>query len=512
VLGRVTRDGFDPTGATIVDLVRPLRVCNPATLGGGLGDPAVVLEAYRMRRSRLAARRPPTRGALVDAATEFGALRLAVKAAGDLLLPSTLTIGGAGAPPSDAANGLPFTCYAAKAVRTADGPRFAPVRRTVTDRFGPRVLDIRRPTRLCKPASVDDDPGNGPERPGTLVCYAVRLATTEPRQEAFGRTLIATANRIAGEPLALTRPAELCLASLDAGRPEPFTIPPPPVLESVRVGPATRAVPPGESVHFTAIGVFSDGTTKNYTRRVKWKSSDPTIATVGTTSGTWGLATGLAPGLVMISVTDPLTGIGSGDSGANATFNVIGELEAIRLAPTTARIRAGQDVQLNAVGIYTGGATQSITQQLLYETSDPAVAVAPNADGSRSRIDAVAPGTVAVSAVDPVTGIHSSASGGGATVTVLDHPIRLTLAPTTAARRVGESIAYTATGHFPDGTTKNLTQQVLYASSKPVVAAAPNTPGDRSRVDALRAGTTKISVVDPVTGLASPAATLTVNP
>lgn len=511
-LGRVLRDGFDVPAT--VDLVRPVRLCNPATSGlGSLGDPSVVLETYRARRSRLARRDAAPRGRILDTATDLGPLRLAVAAVGEVSLPSSLAIGGAAAPALGASGAIPFTCYAAKAVRAPDLPRFTPVRRIATDRFGPRVLDVRRPTRLCRPASIDGEPADAPGRPGTLVCYAARLAATEPRQEAFGRTLVATANRVAGEPLALTRVAEICLASLDAGRPVPF--PTPGVLESIRVGPPSRAVLPGEGAHFTATGFFSDGSSKNYTRRVRWRSSDPAIATVGTTTDVWGYATGLAPGRVTISVFDQQTGIGSQASGGSAVFNVLGDLEAIRLEPETARVRAGQAVALHAVGIYTGGATQTITQRLLYETSDARVAVAPNADGSRSRIEGLVPGTVTVTATDPTTGIRSSDSGGDAAVVVLGHPVRITLSPAAGTRRIGESIGYTATGHFADGSTLNVSQTLVYHSSDPSIAVASNAESARSRVDAVRAGTVSIRATDPASGLTTTAtgddATLTVT-
>ena len=60
---------------------------------------------------------------------------------------------------------------------------------------------------------------------------------------------------------------------------------------------------------------------------------------------------------------------------------------------------------------------------------------------------------------------------------------------------------YTAIGHFGGGVTQNLTQEVVYSSSDPGVASAPNTPGDRSRIDAVAPGTATISAAHPTAGI-----------
>ena len=115
----------------------------------------------------------------------------------------------------------------------------------------------------------------------------------------------------------------------------------------------------------------------------------------------------------------------------------------------------------------------------------------------------MAPGTVTISVTDPKTGISSHAGGGDATFTVLgalgaDHP---------RAERVHAhgrpDAALTATGHYAGGTTRNLTQHLVYRTSNAAVAAAPNTEGDKSRVDVVGTGSAIISAVDPATGISS---------
>lgn len=178
-------------------------------------------------------------------------------------------------------------------------------------------------------------------------------------------------------------------------------------------------------------------------------------------------------------------------------------LERITLGPREAKQSVGQVQHFTATGHYAGGATRNLTQHVDYASSDPAIARAPNVKGERSRIEAVSAGTVTISATDPKTGIGSHGSGDDATFTVLGALERLTLAPAAINRRVGQSQRLTATGYYAGGTTRNLTQHVVYSSSDPTIVAAPNPTGDKSRIDAVSVGTATITAVDPASGITS---------
>ncbi|WP_194862958.1 kelch repeat-containing protein [Myxococcus sp. AB036A] len=84
-----------------------------------------------------------------------------------------------------------------------------------------------------------------------------------------------------------------------------FTIlPPPTVLTSIHLTPATASVIAGASQQFTAQGSYSDGTTGDVTSSATWTTSDTAIATV---SGT-GLVSGVAGG-GPITITATLDGV-----------------------------------------------------------------------------------------------------------------------------------------------------------------------------------------------------------
>src|SRR5262249_52106066 len=54
----------------------------------------------------------------------------------------------------------------------------------------------------------------------------------------------------------------------------------PPALHSIAVTPANPSLPKGKTLQFTAMGIFSDKSTKNLTTQVTWKSATTTVATI----------------------------------------------------------------------------------------------------------------------------------------------------------------------------------------------------------------------------------------
>ncbi len=178
-------------------------------------------------------------------------------------------------------------------------------------------------------------------------------------------------------------------------------------------------------------------------------------------------------------------------------------LDHLTLTPHSASHAVGEVQRFTATGYRSDGVTMNMTQQVVYASSDPGVATVSNVDGDRSAVTAVAPGTATISATDPATGITTTASGGDATIAVLGPLEAITLTPTTATRNVGQVQNYTATGHYGGGGTKNITQDVDYASSDANVAIATNLAGNKSRVEAVGSGTATISATDPATGVTS---------
>lgn len=183
------------------------------------------------------------------------------------------------------------------------------------------------------------------------------------------------------------------------------------------VQPATRTVQQGASANFTALAVYKNDATQNYTQKVEWTSDDPSVAVVSNDAGMRGRATGVAPGEVTISVHDPVTGLTSSNANS-ATLTVLGPLLSLTVGPATASRNVGESLNFTATGHFAGGQDQNLTQKVIYSSDNLAVAIPTNQDGNRSLVEAVGEGTATISATDPDSGITSTASGGDAVLTV----------------------------------------------------------------------------------------------
>jgi uncharacterized protein YjdB len=189
-------------------------------------------------------------------------------------------------------------------------------------------------------------------------------------------------------------------------------------LERITLAPreVRRAI--GEAQYVTATGHYAGGVTRNLTQRVDYTSSDPAVASAANAKGEGSRIEAVGVGTATISATDPKTGISSHASGGDVVVKVLGALERITLTPSAAKRPVGQSQRLTATGQYGGGVTRNLTQHVTYRSSDERVAAAPNDDGDKSRIEAKSPGTATISAVDPKTGVTSTAGGGDATITI----------------------------------------------------------------------------------------------
>ncbi|MHB8769550.1 MAG: Ig-like domain-containing protein [Syntrophales bacterium] len=74
-------------------------------------------------------------------------------------------------------------------------------------------------------------------------------------------------------------------------------------LVSVDVTPSEAEIHVGGSVQFTATGTYNDSSTRNLTSLVNWTSSNALVATVGNSTGSKGLASGVSSGFVLITAT-----------------------------------------------------------------------------------------------------------------------------------------------------------------------------------------------------------------
>jgi hypothetical protein len=198
----------------------------------------------------------------------------------------------------------------------------------------------------------------------------------------------------------------------------PTVTPTPGTLVGIELKPLVKTISVGEVANYTATGVYDNGVPRNLTQKVEYASSDPTVAEAPNAEGNKGQVKALAPGVVTITATDPVSGISSADpGGVSGELTVQGALVGLTLKPLEKNAVVGDVVTYTASGQLSDGNVKNMTQKVVYASSDPSVAVCPNAEGNKSQVEAVGPGTAIITAVDPLTDVATDAEGSG-TLTV----------------------------------------------------------------------------------------------
>ncbi len=170
-------------------------------------------------------------------------------------------------------------------------------------------------------------------------------------------------------------------------------------LTSLALSPVNASVPGGTTRQYAAQGTWSDGSTEDLTEQVTWLSSATQVATISNAATSRGLVSALTIGTTSISAT--LGGV----SAATPLTVTEAMLVSIAVTPINATLFLSAQQQFTAVGSYSDGSIQPLTQQVTWSSSSPAVVAISNASDSKGRAFAQAPGTSTISAtLGPVLG------------------------------------------------------------------------------------------------------------
>lgn len=254
-------------------------------------------------------------------------------------------------------------------------------------------------------------------------------------------------------------------------------------LMSVTVAAVNPAIAEGETQQFTATGTYANGTSLDISSRVQWASSAPEVATitnspgVGGNSAAHGLATGVSAGSSQISAT--LAGIS-----AETTLTVTASLTSMLITPANSGVIVGQNRQLTATGVYSDGSSANLTSQVSWTSSDTAIAVANTSMATNSGlITGVAAGSVQIGA--SMAGVAAET-----TLTVRTTSLAsISVAPLLSSVAVEFSRQFSATAIYADGSTANISDAVLWASTDTDIATLNNS----GLATGLAAGVVQIS-------------------
>jgi uncharacterized protein YjdB len=165
------------------------------------------------------------------------------------------------------------------------------------------------------------------------------------------------------------------------------------------------------------------------------------------------------------------------------------------LTPNTQTVIAGQPLQLTVTRRFPGGALEDVTSRVTYTSSDRAIANV----SERGLVTAGAQGgTAVIKAFDT-----SSDATALATVTVVEAQITsIDVSPSVLVMsRSAPAKQFTATARFNNGSTGDVSNQVLWTSVNTAVAIVGNSQLDRGVVRPVADGDTSILATDAKTGV-----------
>jgi hypothetical protein len=139
-------------------------------------------------------------------------------------------------------------------------------------------------------------------------------------------------------------------------------------LVSLQIVPASIGIAAQTSTQLRSIGTFGDGSTQDLTQSASWTSSPASVATIGNSGGTNGLAAGISAG------TATITALFAGQVGTATLTVTSATLNSITITPANPSIPLGTSQRFTATGNFSDGSTQNLTSQVTWSSSDVNVA------------------------------------------------------------------------------------------------------------------------------------------
>jgi hypothetical protein len=150
-------------------------------------------------------------------------------------------------------------------------------------------------------------------------------------------------------------------------------------------------------------------------------------------------------------------------------------LVSIVVSPADATIAAGATQQFTALGTYSDGATDEIGDEVTWSSSSAGIPIS-NLSGTQGLATGTLGGTATITATE-------DGVSGSTTLTVTKELVSVAISPKTAALpNLGDTVPFTLTGTYSDGTTDDVTDQATFSIPAGTVTVAIDANGVATRV------------------------------
>ena len=228
-------------------------------------------------------------------------------------------------------------------------------------------------------------------------------------------------------------------------------------LVSVAILPANPTIANNTPSTLSAIGTFSDGSTRDVTSIATWVSSDDTVASnFGVLPNVFSAATTSAPATATITAS-----FGTLSTQTASTMLSVSDatLQSIAVSPSNASIAPGTKLTYSAVGTFSDGSTQDLTSIVRWSVL--------GGSGAASVSKGVVKGTTAGSITVTAASLANLGSLSGSAAAAITSATLQSIAvnPATAFITPGGNLTYSAIGTFSDGSTQDLSALTSWSSS-----------------------------------------------
>ena len=222
------------------------------------------------------------------------------------------------------------------------------------------------------------------------------------------------------------------------------------IATKVSIIPPTTKLAKGLTLQLQAIATLSDDTTKDVSTQANWQSSNPTVLSVDDQ----GKATAIAAGDATVTAT--IQGV-TGQTTVSAVDLTISQIQII---PATVQLAIGTTTRLTAIATFADQSTQDVSSQVGWLSSNTAVATV----DSTGLVTGVAAGSTTLSA--SLLGVTASTS-----IQVNNTSVSaLQVIPAVTTIALGTKSQLQAIATFADGSTQDVSSQVQWSSSDPIIA------------------------------------------
>jgi len=222
-----------------------------------------------------------------------------------------------------------------------------------------------------------------------------------------------------------------------------------PKLVSIAVTPASSSIAVDTTVQFTAIGTYSDSSTKNLTSSVTWNSSNTSVATVSTTSPTAGLAKAIASGSTTVTAS-------SGSISGSAALTVTSATAvSIIVTPTAVNLPLGLTQRFAANATFSDGTTQNVTGTATWKSSSTSIASITTSGFATAKNVGTTNITATFDGVSDSTTLTVNAANLSS----------ISIQPANGSIAQGTRVQLVAIGTFNDGGTRDITAQATWSVS-----------------------------------------------